>query len=156
MAWIVERDPKTLDLALLRSRKLIGIDGDNGAGKSTLGRELANALGGTLISVDDFLLGNGAAYLEQVDFAKLSQTVQAGREPIVVEGILLQDVLATIAYEPDFSIFVRSEHIGITMYGGSPEIADYYRRRSPWKVAQTEVTLRFVYQGIHGPISTGA
>lgn len=141
MKVVKTREPAVMDLASFRCCRVIGIDGDNGAGKSSLAREINDALGGTIVSVDDFLLGNGQPYLSQVDFARLSTTLDAAAVPIIIEGVLLQDVFHRLGVSADYIVFARCEYEGLTMYGNSVEIGEYYGRRSPWRTAQLLVTL---------------
>ena len=139
------REPDTVDVTRLRSCRIIGIDGDNGAGKSTLANELSQRIGGSVISVDDFLLGNGDAYLSQLNMPNISKAIEAAEEPIIVEGMLLLDVLDRIGLTPDFMIFAKCEFEGPIMYGRQRDICDYYKRRKPAEEAQLIVTLRIKF-----------
>lgn len=138
----VTREPFELDLTPMRACRIIGIDGDNGSGKTTLAREIYAALGGTVVSIDDFLIGNGQPYLSQLDFPRLASTIENAAEPIIVEGVLLQEVLQRLQISADFTILARCEHEDLTMYGTSQDVIDYYRRCSPSRTAQLTVTLR--------------
>lgn len=146
MDVVTTREPLVLDLAYFRCCRVIGIDGDNGTGKSTLAREINAALGGTIVSVDDFLLGNGQPYLSQVDFARLSTTLDGAAAPIIIEGVLLQDVLHRLGVSADYIVYAQCEHEGLTMHGASAEIEEYNRRRSPRRTAQLLVTLRIHFR----------
>jgi hypothetical protein len=137
----VSREPLALDFSPYQHCRIVGIDGDMGAGKSTLAREINAAIGGTIISVDDFLEGNGQPYLSQLDFGRLSKALSGATPPIVIEGVLLQDVLHRLGLSADCTVFARREYEGITMHGSSAEISEYYRRCSPWRTAQQLVTL---------------
>lgn len=156
------REPSVVDFTPLRNCKTIGIDGDSGAGKTTLARELQSALGGEVISLDcflnDFIPGNGAppSYVSQINKALLSERLnRATLKPLIVEGILLLDVLATVNIRPDYLIFAKCKHEGqwqYEQYLRSPtiqpasqftrEIANYYRIRRPFEQSQLQTTLQ--------------
>lgn len=143
-----------MNLAPLRDCRIIGIDGDNGAGKTTLAKEVQAALGGTVVSIDDFLIGNGQPYLSQIEFSRLGDLVRiVSAEPVICEGILLLEVLQRLEVRPDFMIFARCEFEGLYQCGVSSEITDYYRRHSPWRTAQLEITLRVAFDMKPGPSS---
>ena len=151
MDVIITREPPEVDVSRMRGCGVIGIDGDNGAGKSTLAHELVQMIGGSVISVDDFLSGNGMAYSSQLDLPNLSKKIKAAEEPIIVEGVLLLDVLDRLGITLDLMIFAKCEFDGITKYGEQREITDYYKRRKPAKLAQLTVTLHVQLKGCMTP-----
>lgn len=156
MEVTTNRDPKSLDITSLRGCAIIGIDGDNGAGKSTLAKEIQVALGGMIVEVDNFLLGNRQPYLAQLDFPRLAEVVRTAKvAPIVLEGILLLDVLDKLDIQSTFLIFSKLEWVGMNRYGAPAEITEYYHRRSPWRAAHLVVTLRQVFSFHNQPKSKG-
>lgn len=143
MDVLIDRGPSEIDFSVFRGQNVIGIDGDNGAGKSTLAREISDAIGGAVVSVDDFLLGNGKPYVSQLDMSRLSNAIQEAARPVIIEGVLLQDVLRQLELNIDYLVFVQCKHEGVAIYGTpTKEIREYYLRQSPWLIAQLIVILR--------------
>lgn len=152
---VISREPHTLDLHHFRSSEIIGVDGDQGGGKTTLASELRACLGGEVISLDDFLLGNGAAYLAQVDQQSLRARVNsASQRPLIFEGVLLLQVLDMISIRPDCLVFTKAVFEGTWQYEqylrpGKPlpkskltrEIAEYYRTWRPFDKAAVKTVL---------------
>jgi hypothetical protein len=85
----------------------IAIDGIHGAGKSTLARALHQALGGTLLSLDDFLHQNQGSFLAHLKVSELSDTLTASRVPVVLEGICMLAALDRLRVTPDLLIYVK-------------------------------------------------
>ena len=146
----------------MRDCETIGIDGDSGAGKTSLALELQSTLGGQVISLDcclnDFIPGNGAPppYVSQINKDLLRERLNlAIVKPLIIEGVLLLDVLATVNFRPDYLIFATSEIEGRWQYEQylrsstiqpksqlTREIADYYRIRRPFEQSQLRTILR--------------
>jgi uridine kinase len=96
-----------------RSPLLIGIDGANGSGKSSTASWLAWQFGMPVIHLD-FYIDKGTAALTRsaAEVARLiDRRIDQGK-PIIVEGILLLEALATVGRKPDVLIFVEGEPIG--------------------------------------------
>lgn len=151
-----ERYPERLDIDRMRSASIIAIDGDNGAGKSELAKELRRILNGTHIELDEFLSGNGAPFLEQLDKEKLVGHIESSANfPIILDGVLMLDVLDAIHKKADHLVFGKRlgpEGREIDRYLPATadlprskltrEIVIYYRHRSPWLRADQTYELR--------------
>jgi hypothetical protein len=85
----------------------IVIDGDPGAGKTSLAKEIARELGAKRVSLDDYLPGNGNAYLLQLDYERVRRDILDGGSKVVVEGICILKVMAKIGIGYDFHIFMK-------------------------------------------------
>lgn len=150
------RVPHAPDLSAIHNRRMIVIDGDQGSGKSYLAQELAKSLLATVVSVDDYLSGNGQPYLSQIDWNSLkSMVLEHEALNLILEGVLLEYVLQKLQIEPSYRIFMRLKTDGewdYQQYLDQPravtprakltsEIAIYYREMMPWVSANEEVCL---------------
>lgn len=150
-----QRYPETIDLAPLRGRKIIGIDGDQGSGKSTLALELREALGGNIIELDTYLLGDNRPYVSQLQIGRVKNLLSPNQqEPQIIEGVMLLEVLELLGITADALIFAKLVQEGSWQYKDflrprvnlpkarlTREIAEYYRSRKPWDVACIQTTL---------------
>lgn len=150
-----KRDPAKLDLAPMRSARIIAIDGDNGAGKTCLASELCRDLNGTHVELDKFLAKDGRPYIEQLDKAGLIDRIESSMNfPIILDGVLMLDVLDAISKKADYLIFGRTYSLGertldrylpptvaLPRSKLTREIAMYCRRRSPWLKADQSYSL---------------
>jgi hypothetical protein len=71
----------------------IAIDGILGAGKTILAGALHQTLGGTLLSLDDFIHQNQGTFLPHLKVGELGDALMAARRPVVLEGICMLAVL---------------------------------------------------------------
>jgi hypothetical protein len=85
----------------------IAIDGIHGAGKTTLALALRQALGGTLLSLDDFIHKNQGSFLPHLKVGELGEALTAARRPVVLEGICMLDALERLGVVPDLLIYVK-------------------------------------------------
>ena len=153
----ISREPKQLEKSLFLNRRLIGIDGDPGAGKSTLAKEIQQLVGGTIIALDDFLCTPGQPYLSQYKASDLADRFRKS-DPLskIIEGVVLLDALEFLNASADMMVFAARQINGTWEYAqflqprswqpkssSTREIADYYRRRAPWKSAQLQTTLHY-------------
>src|SRR4051794_23498229 len=67
----------------------IGFDGLDGVGKSTLAYEMARRLGGSVISLDDYLVEKQNGYVLHIRSDELNAAISASRLPILIEGVCL-------------------------------------------------------------------
>lgn len=150
------RSPLQLAAASLRSPWIISIDGDQGAGKTSLAKEIGTSFAGAVVDVDDYLLGNGGPYLEQVQWELIIQDLQRNKDNknLVISGVLLEYVIERVQIIPAYRIFMRHVRNGEWVYsayvrlGGklphatlSREVTLYYRDIKPWRRANEELTL---------------
>lgn len=148
-------DGIAFDMACLRGMHLITIDGDQGAGKTHLANNLGNYLSGTVISMDDFLLSNGNPNLDQIKWTELSTKISdSDTVPVILEGVLMNQVLERLGMQSEFRIFAKLEVFGKWDYQQylpkkvplpsaqlTREIVSYYRDYEPWKTADLIQTL---------------
>lgn len=150
------RIPNAPDLSAIHNRRMVVIDGDQGSGKSYLAKELAKSLVATVVSVDDYLSGNGNPYLSQIDWKSLkSMVLENEARNLILEGVLLEQVLQILQVEPSYRIFMRLKTDGVWDYKQyldesravapraklTSEIAIYYREMRPWEGANEELCL---------------
>ncbi len=89
---------------------LLGVDGEQGTGKSALATRLAQRLGSTVVSCDDFISNGRLSYPRALDLAALTGRVasaQAHGAPIIIESVILRLILQAIDARPSASIYVR-------------------------------------------------
>lgn len=88
---------------------IVGVDGHLGSGKSYLARQLASLIDGTHIEVDRYLAPQQGAYLPFLNLEELRQAVLAegARQPVIVDGICLQEVFDLLGLRPDLTVYVR-------------------------------------------------
>ena len=91
--------------------KLIAIDGQSGAGKTTLGRYLAWQFNISLVETDLFLIQNQGrlVYLNDALSHIIASRLEIPR-PVVVEGVAILRLLQSLAFRPDYVIYVSSDH----------------------------------------------
>lgn len=83
---------------------LLGLDGPMSAGKTPLGRELSRRLTIPVIDLDDFLVGDGRPYLQQMRQSELREAV--ARRPLIVSGVHLVEVLHAVGAVPELLVYV--------------------------------------------------
>jgi hypothetical protein len=85
----------------------IAIDGIHGTGKTTIAGHLHQLIGGTLVSLDDFIHRSQGSYLPHLKRAELQQAIETANRPMVLEGICMLGALEAIGFEPDLFIYVK-------------------------------------------------
>ena len=85
----------------------IGVDGIHGSGKTTIARHLYGALGGTLLSLDDFIHKNQGTFLPHLKRGELGNAIEAASQPLVLEGICMLAALEAVQVSPDLLIYVK-------------------------------------------------
>src|SRR6267142_1066831 len=92
----------------MTDKSCIIVDGDNGAGKTNcVAPMIANILGATIVSVDKYLLENGAPYLDQIKYDDLLASIIGSSPKVVVEGLCMLKVIARIKIVHDYHVFVK-------------------------------------------------
>lgn len=102
-------------LNLNSSKKIISIDGFFGAAKNMVSAYLTEALSIPAVYVDDFL-PKDAVSLETFQLKEFSVVVAKLNQsyPIIVDGIMVQEILDRINVKADFLIYVKTvNHNGI-------------------------------------------
>jgi hypothetical protein len=91
---------------------LIGIDGRDGAGKSSLASWLAWQLEILTVHLDLYMHSvpgqPGEWRRDDLDHA-LAKRLDREKRPVIVEGILLLDALASVGRSPDFLVLVEKD-----------------------------------------------
>ena len=107
---------------------LIVVDGADGVGKSSLASWLAWQLEMPAVHLDLYLVRDAMPVCwREADLNRvIEERLDLGR-PLIVEGFVALDALASVGRRPDFWIFVR----GSGGHGLSKRISDYNSRREP-------------------------
>ncbi len=87
--------------------RVIGVDGLDGVGKSPFAKALARSLGGTVISLDDFIARNRGGYVPFLREDQLNESIGSASRPAIVEGICLRAALERIGVRPDVLIYIK-------------------------------------------------
>ena len=103
-----------------KSAHLISIDGFDGVGKSRLTKRLAEELGFQSVNLDGFVEKNQNCYFEVLRYPDLSDHI-AGKNLLIVEGCLVQNVLSRLGVSADYKIYI---------FRGIPMTADYDEDRA--------------------------
>ena len=85
----------------------IAIDGTDGVGKTTLAVALQNSLGGTLVSLDDFVLEKHGGYVPYLKTVELKAVLETINRPIIVEGVCVLSALERVFHERNVLIYVK-------------------------------------------------
>ena len=153
----ITRDPVDLKIEQMREASVVAIDGDEGSGKTQLAAELQKNVGGDVISIDDFLIGNGMSYTKQFNANAFRACLKdKNARPLIIEGVLLLDILEREHLTADRYIFAKCIQQGQWQYEQyrsatanlpksklTREIAEYYRRRKPFERADVLTVLRY-------------
>lgn len=137
-----------IDISRLFSCTCIVIDGDPGSGKTSLAQVIAKRIDASVISMDDFLLGNGGIYWEQIDYEALRRRIASCGRKVILEGVCALKIIARIGLPYDYHIFLKTidEYEGweceIYLDGGEEppqngligELIQYYRELKPYDV----------------------
>ncbi len=107
---------------------LIAIDGRDGAGKSSLASWLAWQLSMPAIHLDMLLPGDDRLAWRMEDLQRLLDARVAVKGPVIVEGILVQDALASVGRGADYVILVENEGEPYSD-GLMPRIRKYWAER---------------------------
>lgn len=86
---------------------VIGIDGIDGVGKTPLARGLQKAIGGTVISLDDFIEKNQGGYVRFLKLSELGHALAGSERPVIVEGVCLLAVLEQMPVQLALLIYVK-------------------------------------------------
>lgn len=146
--------PEPLDLPKLAPGSCILVDGDPGAGKTALAGKIAGMLGAKVISIDNFLLGNNAPYLEQIKYDALKKAIQdSAPGMVVIEGSCALQALRRIGVRHQFHVFAKCVKYGEWKFkyflddgADMPEtqidrdVVQYYREFKPFEVCDLEQT----------------
>jgi hypothetical protein len=123
-------------VASLRQRRhrVIGVDGHLGAGKTLVANRLAAHLGIPCVHLDDYLTTGREAFVANLDYERLRQTLAQHDAAVIVEGVCLLAALSRIACAPDYLVFVDPE----SRFNASrkslilrDEVQEYFREHFP-------------------------
>lgn len=85
----------------------IAIDGNDGVGKTTLALALQTAVGGTVISIDEFVVENRGGYVPYLQSSEFKAALDQGPRPAIVEGVCILAALECVSHQPDVLIYVK-------------------------------------------------
>ncbi|MGH7792806.1 MAG: hypothetical protein ACREOB_10890 [Thermodesulfobacteriota bacterium] len=85
----------------------IAIDGRDGVGKTTVAGALQKAIGGTVISLDDFVPNNCGGYVPYLKTVELRAALETSSRPHIVEGVCVLAALQRVSYEPNVLIYIK-------------------------------------------------
>ena len=85
----------------------IAIDGRDGVGKTPLAVALQAAVGGTVISLDDFVLEERGGYVSNLKRADLKSALERSSPPRIVEGVCVLAALESVSHRHDVLIYVK-------------------------------------------------
>jgi uridine kinase len=93
---------------LKSSAKLISVDGFSGAGKGMVSTYLNDILSIPVIYIDDFFPRDGK-FLESFKFENFSAAITKLNQnsSVIVDGIMVQDILARLNIKPDLLVYVK-------------------------------------------------
>lgn len=103
-------------------RGIIGVDGKDGVGKTTLANTVATATGGSVISLDRFIIENQGNYVSSLKKTDLRDSLRAQQRRVIVEGVCLLAALNTVSTKPDLLIYIKRLQLG--WYWHDEEILD--------------------------------
>ena len=86
---------------------VVGIDGTDGVGKTTLANAIRQVVGGSVVSLDDFILKNQGSYVSYLRHGDLKAVFAAHDRPIIVEGVCLLAALDVMSVEHDLLIYIK-------------------------------------------------
>jgi hypothetical protein len=141
-------------LGLHRRPILIGVEGREGQGKTSAASWLAWQFGMPTLHLDLFAEFHEFEKAMEWRSTDLARCFKARRErPMIVEGVLLLDALATIDRKPDFSVFVEKEEpkrardrsldddlADPRPFGLSNQVTRYFQRQNPSTQADFRLT----------------
>ncbi len=141
--------PPTLDYSVFNNSEFIVIDGDQGSGKSTLAQKLKKKLDAEVIEIDNYLQGNSALYVDQINYRDLCADLSKVNKTVIVEGVCMLNILEKLKLHHDFLVCTKLIDNGRWYYSPflddlsqklpnsrlSKEIAQYYRQFQPFKAA---------------------
>jgi len=85
----------------------VAIDGSDGVGKTTLATDLQAIIGGTVVSLDDFVVENQGGYVPYLKTKELSGELANGRRPLIVEGICVLAALERVVVQSNVLVYVK-------------------------------------------------
>lgn len=86
---------------------IIGVDGYTGVGKTTLAGQIANEIGGKVLSLDSYLEKNRGRYLPNLRIEEFRNDLNDARGPLVIEGVCLLAALSIIGVQLKKLIYVK-------------------------------------------------
>jgi hypothetical protein len=97
----------------IRAGFVLGIDGKDGTGKTTLAKHLAESIGASVISLDEFIEKNKDAYVSVLRVPHLKRAIAEVSGPVIIEGVCLLDALKRMAIPLSRLVYVKR----ISSYG---------------------------------------
>lgn len=89
------------------SARYIGIDGKDGSGKTTLAQVIAAAIGGIVVSLDDYVEKNRGGYVPHLRVTEINAKINKEARPIVIEGVCLLAATERIGIKLERLVYVK-------------------------------------------------
>ncbi|MCC6491338.1 MAG: hypothetical protein IT364_27860 [Candidatus Hydrogenedentes bacterium] len=90
-----------------RPFRYIGVDGYDGAGKTRLARMIANRIGATVVSLDEYVEEGRGGYVPYLRIADIKATMDGETRPVVLEGVCLLAAAERIGIGIDALVYVK-------------------------------------------------
>ena len=104
--------------------------------------DLQAAVGGTVVSLDDFVSKNRGGYVPHLKTDKLVAVSTKAHRPLIVEGVCVLAVLQRVQLEPDLLVYVKRVDEDGYWYDESicdpSELVDDLVARLAWEVAEVD------------------
>ena len=111
-----------LDYVRMKTHRCIIVDGDPGAGKTCLAQIIGQKTGAKIKSLDEYLMENGAPYLDQLKYDLLAKEIQE-TDRVIIEGVCVLGAIERLNVKHDHHIFLQS----MKGFGGNWEFEEYLR-----------------------------
>ena len=131
-----------VDISQIPSGGLIAIDGDPGAGKTSLSKQIVSHHPRSIVSLDDYIQGDGKPYMDQLQLAAVERAIDACNGNAIVEGVHLLEALNALGLKPNHLIFCKAIVNGEWQFSPLQSITPkarlastviaYYRAYQPW------------------------
>lgn len=148
---IVRNDNRDELFSELKKRRphIVGIDGEDGAGKTTtIAPLIQELLGGTVLSLDNYLEKDCGGYIGHLHYDTLGQDLlDLVKKPelIIIEGVMLLDVLEKMEVNQDYLVYACSN---MWLDDWTGEYGNHYERKTLEEIiTHEESTVKLINAG---------